>query len=220
MPIRDLLTRIRKKAWTTAKQCFFPVLAAAVAAYVLRKARIGLDVKPEDFLNKYRTGFRVPLFTGFLTIGSFMLSFKAFTVLRLYDDVYKTKEYKDRWLARAEQFHLTPDSFLDPLARLTDTFYLAILASLLTSLSQLTIGLINKVGAVYFCAASAVFSGMFVFRALRILRKNLIEWQRQLAKKYEKELEAELASRKLAKKAKDSERLAAGNEIQDGRDEG
>ena len=204
---QDYLNSTKEKSKNAIRQATIPCLGAFAALYILFAVNKHLNVSTEHTISQYRTHFRIPLFSGFLTIGSFMLSFKAFTILRLHDDVFKTPEYMERWILKAEKFKLNPNTYLDPLSRLTDTFFLTILFSLLTAFLQVTLGLLPKSWAAYICIWFALFSGMLVIRSLYVLRVNLIIWQQLLAKKYTDQLRKTLDARLLEKQRKEDDIL-------------
>ncbi|MBI1753571.1 MAG: hypothetical protein HY014_16015 [Acidobacteria bacterium] len=211
MQIQDYHNSIFKKFKNLLRQSIYPFIGSILILVIILWWKYFLNLQNDYFIYQYKAIFRIPLFSGFLTIGSFMLSFKAFTVLRLHEDVYKSPEYQERWVKRAMDFSLKPITYLDPLARLTDTFFLAIFFSLMAAFLQVTLGLIPKLWLVCFCVWAALFSGCLVLRSLYVLRQNLVEWQKLLSKKYADELEAKISQLKEEIAKKESECLKAAN---------
>ena len=122
----------------------------------------------------YSKNIRGSLFTGFLTVGSFLLSLKAFIVVKLKENIFDSDVYRDRL---KQQRKLNPKLTLyGPVKRLTQLIFLTICSAITAAVSQLTIGLIQHWQATFFCIFVSVFAiCMFVFTLL-LIKNMLDEW--------------------------------------------
>lgn len=117
---------------------------------------------------------RPSLFTGLLTVGSFLLSLKVFIVVKFKETVFDSKEYKE---------HLANLRKIDPniqhytqVRNLSSVLFVSIASAISASACQLTIGLIEKPEAMMFCVFMAVFAGAMLLQTLFLIRKILGEW--------------------------------------------
>lgn len=122
----------------------------------------------------YAKNIRGSLFSGFLTMGSFLLSLKAFIVVKLKENVFDSKPYKDNL---AELKKINPDLTLyGPLRRLSLMIFLAIVSAIAASILQLTLGLINNWVATLVCLFVAVFAISMLICALILIKSTLDQW--------------------------------------------
>jgi len=122
----------------------------------------------------YASNIRGSLFTGFLTAGSFLLSLKAFIVVKLKENIFDTDRYKERLKERRK---LNPNLTLyGPVKRLSQLLFVSISSAIIAAVSQLSVGLIPQWEATFFCVfVSVVAVSMLVFTLLLI--KNILnEW--------------------------------------------
>lgn len=141
---------------------------------------------PKPISNYYMQTFRGPLFAGFMTLGSFLLSFKSFAILRL-SDVFKTEAYQLRHIERCKLPSYNA-GYLDPLKNLSDTIFMAIVLALSTSAAQLTIGLIPRWWASLFCLWLALFTASVLIRAIQRLKNNIDIWLEVESDRHEAEI--------------------------------
>jgi hypothetical protein len=137
----------------------------------------------------YKDSFRTPFFTGFLTLGSFLLSFKAFAIIRL-SQIFDMQEYQDRFLKRKSIDKDFTDGYFDPLIHLSDSIFLAIFLALITAAAQLTLGLIPIWWTVLPCLWLAAFTGSVLFRTVHLLKRNIDGWLEIERVRQEKKLQA------------------------------
>jgi hypothetical protein len=122
----------------------------------------------------YTEKIRASLFTGLLTVGSFLLSLKVFIVVKFKETVFDSKEYLERLADRRKlDSNIT---HYGPVRNLSSVLFAAILSALLASASQMTVGLIEHVSATMFCIALAAFAGAMLVQVLILIRSILIEW--------------------------------------------
>jgi len=122
----------------------------------------------------YAKNMRGSLFTGFLTAGSFLLSLKAFIVVKLKENIFDSAGYKEKLKERRK---LNPDLTLyGPLKRLSLLIFLTISSAIVASVSQLSVGLVEHWAATYFCIFVSVFAVGMLISTLLLIKKTLDEW--------------------------------------------
>ncbi|WP_293779170.1 hypothetical protein [uncultured Oxalicibacterium sp.] len=126
------------------------------------------------FSEYYAINIRGHLFAGYLALGGFLLSLKAFIVVTMKDNVYDNQKYKDNWL---KQKKFRPELKLyTPLKELSDFLYFAIFASILSAVFQMSIGLIDHWVASVFSIWSAIYAALLLINCLMLIKKNLDSW--------------------------------------------
>lgn len=129
-----------------------------------------LEVLPEY----YAKNIRGSLFTGFLTVGSFLLSLKAFIVVKLKENIFDTDVYKQKLEERRKlNSKLT---LYGPVKRLSMILFVSILSAITAAVSQLSIGLIERWEASVFCIFVSVFAISMLVFTLLIIKGILDEW--------------------------------------------
>jgi len=128
----------------------------------------------------YSKNIQMPLFTGFLTLGGFLLSLKTFILIKLKEGLYDNKHYVD--LVRDKRA-INPDySFYGPLTRLGKFLVLSVISSLFTSFFQITFGWINiDIVAIIGMSMAATTASMIIV-AWWYIRCNLNRWFELLEK--------------------------------------
>ncbi|MEK6334011.1 MAG: hypothetical protein AABM67_03620 [Acidobacteriota bacterium] len=122
----------------------------------------------------YDSKLRTPLFTGFLTIGGFLLTLKTFVLIKLKEEVYESPWYRDK-IDRNRK--LNPKLTLyGPLNRLGSLLIFCVFAALSTAVAQLSVGFIPNRFASAFCISLAVGSLILVFCAWFYIWRNLTYW--------------------------------------------
>lgn len=122
----------------------------------------------------YAKNIRASLFTGFLTVGSFLLSLKVFIVVKFKENIFDSQSYKERLQDRRK---LDPNlSHYGPVKRLSRLLFVSIISALAASAIQLSVGLIPYWQASLFCVFAAVFAGSMLLCTLWLIRQILDEW--------------------------------------------
>lgn len=135
---------------------------------------IWLTPSQNDAVAFYSDKVRNSLFTGLLTVGSFLLSLKVFIVVKFKENVFDSKEYVERL---AERRKINPDiEHYGPVRNLSKVLFLSILAALLASAGQITIGLIAHPAAFLICIGAAAFAAAMLLQTLLLIRTILTEW--------------------------------------------
>lgn len=124
----------------------------------------------------YSINLRGSLFAGFLTLGGFLLSLKAFIIVNMKKEVYDTSEYQSKWreLKRLDNSGKLL-SIYGPLEDLSTVLYYSILSCVFTAVSQLTIGLFGNLWTSIFCVWTAIVSVALLIWCLTIIRNNLLQ---------------------------------------------
>lgn len=117
---------------------------------------------------------RPSLFTGFLTVGSFLLSLKVFIVVKFKETVFDSKEYKER-LVNLRKVDPNIQHYAQ-VRNLSSVLFLSIASAISASACQLTLGLIEKPAAMLVCVFAAAFAGAMLLQTLLLIRKILGEW--------------------------------------------
>lgn len=142
-------------------------LIAAVVAYSFSENLCEIS----DF---YAQNIRASLFTGFLTVGSFLLSLKVFIVVKFKENIFDSEVYKNRLKDRRR---LNPSlTHYGPVKRLSNLLFFSIISAISASATQLTIGLIPTWQATLFCIFIATFAGSMLICTLWLIREILDEW--------------------------------------------
>lgn len=122
----------------------------------------------------FKANMRGSFFTGFLTIGGFMLSLKTFVLVKMKEGLYASDEYKKRQAAMCECG--SRDSLYAPLKRLSHLLFFSIFAALVSSALQLTLGLWPHWWSAALCLAAAGGTiAMLIFSLINI-KTNLDAW--------------------------------------------
>lgn len=132
-------------------------------------------------LEFYGRNIRAPLFTGLLTVGSFLLSMKVFIVVKFKETVFDTDWYKERL---ADRQKIDPNiKHYGPVRNLSSVLFTAIASAIVGSLTQITIGLIPHVAALTICVITASFAGAMLIQTLLLIRSILSDWLDNTEKK-------------------------------------
>jgi hypothetical protein len=122
----------------------------------------------------YAKNIRASLFTGFLTVGSFLLSLKVFIVVKFKENIFDSEAYKHKLANRRK---LNPElTHYGPVKRLSRLLFISIVSAITASVVQLSVGLIPTWQATLLCVFVAVFAGSMLICTLWLIRQILEEW--------------------------------------------
>lgn len=144
-----------------------------------------------EFLVFYGDTLRSSLFTGFLSVGGFLLAVKTFVVIRMKEGMYDQEFYIQEILGRARDLDQDVSHYA-PLRNLSSFLFAAILSSLVTSGMQLTVGFVPHWVAAAACTLAAVVSFVLLVISLFLVRANLNDWFDALEKDSKKEIRRHL----------------------------
>ena len=145
------------------------VFVVALGVIIILTNKYGFDLY--DFYSKK---MQIPLFTGFLTLGGFLLTLKTFVLIKLKEELYGSDKYRER---HAERKLLNPDiSYYGPLSRLGNFLIQSVLLALLTSFYQFTFGFVKCDIIAAIGLALAFTTSTIVLFAWWNIRQNLNYW--------------------------------------------
>lgn len=122
----------------------------------------------------YSKKMQMPLFTGFLTLGGFLLTLKTFVLIKLKEGLYDHPNYKDKV---RELRSLNPNySYYGPLSRLGHFLIHSVLLALITSFYQFTLGFIQHNIIASIGITLALITVIVVLYAWWNIRQNLNYW--------------------------------------------
>jgi hypothetical protein len=128
---------------------------------------------------------RPAMFSGFLTASAFLFAMKTFIVATMKRDVYDTDQYGK---LLAELRTIKKDlPYYGPLCNLRRMLFYAILCCLITSLLQVTLGLVHHWLAGAVCLVAAAASISFVLCSVIIVNRNIAAWLDAAEKKRQEE---------------------------------
>ncbi|WP_406611388.1 hypothetical protein [Agarivorans sp. JK6] len=149
--------------------------------------------KVDKFHEFYATNIRGHIFAGFLALGGFLLSLKTFIVVNMKENVYDSEEYRQIW-RKTVPGNKTKGSLYGPLKQLSDMLFYAILASITSAITQMTIGLYDRWYTAVFSIFTCVLATVLLLESLRLIKSNLDSWFGFLDTKIEKEEKEEKKS--------------------------
>jgi len=170
MPLYEWL--INKRLRSQYLVLFLLSALVLLGLYFLYRNTPGVSEKFFDFYHKNLRGY---LFSGFISVGSFLLSLHTFVIINIRDKVFATTEYKDTY-SKANGIPLDKINDSDlykPLDNLSSFINTSILFSLTTAIAQFTIGLSTNLYACLFCVWLAILTIFFLLHCLIIIRLNI-----------------------------------------------
>ncbi|MDC9591529.1 hypothetical protein PSI23_20150 [Xenorhabdus sp. XENO-10] len=138
------------------------------------------------FYNFYQKNLRGYLFSGFISVGSFLLSLHTFVIVNLKDKLFSTNEYKEIFIRsnRIDKIeNIDERELFKPLDRLSYFLNYSIWLAIITAISQFTIGLADNLIASITCIWLAVLTICFMLNSLIIIRENIKLMLRQTSEK-------------------------------------
>ncbi len=128
-----------------------------------------------ECIDLYQRNARTPIFSGFITMGSFLLALKT-NILGRLKDTYDTDEYKLIYRARLEGTKNSQFRFYETLERLSRSLGWNIYFCLFTALCQMTLGFLFKPWAFAVCAGLAASCLLFLLTLTYYLLSAHKEW--------------------------------------------
>ncbi len=125
------------------------------------------------FLEFYQKELRSNFFSGFLSVGAFLLSLKTFIVITMKKELYDTPAYKATWQKQGGK-PVVGGIYLK-LRELNSCLFWSILVSLVCTVSQFSIGFIPVWYSGMFCVWLAVLSCIYLIYSLFLVKSNLDE---------------------------------------------
>lgn len=162
------------------------VASVAIACLFIWHGEIASDGL-NSFVKNYFDLARVPLFSGFLTLGSFMLTLQT-TILQRLKEAYDTPEYMRKYLAHREDH---PEAnYYESLDRLSLALSFGIISAFVTALLQMTLGFVKVAWASAICISAAGVTLFLVgYLTFQILASHR-EWFGKIEKQKQDEIKA------------------------------
>ncbi len=176
MPLIEWVTRRRMKTQYTL--LILTSVLALLGLYFLYRHSPEVSTKFFEFHHKNLRGY---LFSGFISVGSFLLSLHTFVIVNLKDKVFGTKEYKE-YYCQAKGIDIddiNESDLFKPLDNLSAFINISIFLSLATAISQFTLGLSTNLYACLFCVWLGILTIVFLVHCLIIIRQNIRIFLRQ-----------------------------------------
>jgi hypothetical protein len=138
-------------------------------------------------LGLYQTNARTPIFSGFITMGSFLLALKTNILARL-KETYETTEYRENYRAHQEQKREKADRYFGTLERLSYAIGWNVIFCLTAALAQMTLGFVWKAWAFGICCGLATGTLLLLLYLTCILMAAHREWFQMIEDQAQKKL--------------------------------
>lgn len=127
------------------------------------------------FFEFYHKNLRGYLFSGFISVGSFLLSLHTFVIVNMKDKVFNTPEYRAHFseATGVKIDDIKESDLYKPLDNLSSFINISIWLSITTAIAQFTIGLSTNFYACIFCVWLAILTICFMLQSLTIIRENI-----------------------------------------------
>lgn len=159
------------------------VLASVLGASILAFSVLfyfGICMAPGRWIEVYGRDLRTPLFTGCLTVGSFLLTLKATILLRV-KGVYDAPEYQKMFDAHCDQERRRspgkqPPGCYDSFRNLGVALMASVVVALLASIMQLTAGMSGTAVGISVALAFAATALLWLLFVWWQMARNLSAW--------------------------------------------
>ena len=151
------------------------------------------------WIKTYREVLRIPLFSAFLTVGSFLLTLQATILLRI-KEIYDDEEYEADWknfqMQEEVEGRVVKSGYYDPLRNLGIALLANVLLALCSAFLQVTLGFIPAPWAVGTCLGFAAMTlGLLLFLWWQIA-VNLVRWFAVIERKHSRTASASTSEKK------------------------
>jgi len=142
----------------------------------------GTEGVDDALFSFYAANLRASFFSGFLTLGGFLVAVNTFIIVQLKKELYDHDAYRDRVVARQALRKANEGAdgrrlgFYGPLRRLSRCILTAIVLAVVTAVSQLTIGLYPSHFCTIICIALAGVTVISLGVVLVMIACNLRDW--------------------------------------------
>jgi len=135
----------------------------------------------QNIIKFYGESLRGNLFSGFLALGGFIFSLKAFILVTMKQNVYDSEIYEEKW--REFNKEANGEAYFLPLRELNSVLYMTVLLSIFCAILNITIGLLPIIMVVYICIFSAFYATGYLVLSLWLIKGNLDTWFEYLGQK-------------------------------------
>lgn len=158
------------------------IVGGLIYLHVKYDLSITLD-KDTSFFNYYESKIRGYLFSGFISVGSFLLSLHTFVIVNLKDKLFDSPAYKKNYIDfKSQQVKgfssdsIIPTDYYAPLNVLSVFLNVSIWLSILTAVIQFTLGFYNNTFTALFCMYLALLTILYLLNCLILIRCNIKVW--------------------------------------------
>lgn len=122
----------------------------------------------------YALNIRGNLFAGLISVGGFLMAGKTFILVTMKQNVFDDKSYRENF---QKMVKLDPSlKVYGPLSELKNILYYSVLMTIISSVVQMTIGLIPHWSMAIISIFFATFSIILVIDSLNLIKRNLDFW--------------------------------------------
>lgn len=160
---------------TFKNQLIWLVLASVIISAIIFFALRSLATFDSGFYDFYAKSLRGYFFSGFISVGSFLLSLHTFVIVNLKDKLFSSEHYRKRY-ANSKNIKVTDiieKDILKPLDRLSSFINISIWLSISTAIVQFTIGLAPYSFVSIFCIWLGLLTILFMLNSLILIRINI-----------------------------------------------
>lgn len=138
-----------------------------------------------SFYDFYQKSLRGYLFSGFISVGSFLLSLHTFVIVNLKEKLFGTPDYKTIFASSKgiDESKVDETEMYKPLDNLSCFINLSIWLAIITAIAQFTLGISNNSIASIACVFLAILTIFFMLNSLIIIRENIKIFLKQGLKK-------------------------------------
>lgn len=162
----------------------FSLILVSIIAYFHLKHGLSITLeKDTSFFNYYESKIRGYLFSGFISVGSFLLSLHTFVIVNLKDKLFDSDAYKSNYVDfKSQQVKdftsdmINVSEYYAPLNILSVFLNVSIWLSLVTAVMQFTLGFYDNTYTALFCMYMALLTVLFLLNCLVLIRCNIKVW--------------------------------------------
>ncbi len=157
-----------------------------VGVVILLHFKYGFSVtleKDTTFFNYYESKVRGYLFSGFISVGSFLLSLHTFVIVNLKDKLFDSVAYKNNYvdfksreIKNFSSAMISVSDYYAPLNVLSVFLNISIWLSIVTAVMQFTLGFYDNTYSAIFCMYMALITVLFLLNCLVLIRCNIKVW--------------------------------------------
>ena len=162
----------------------FSLLIVGVITYLHFKLGFSVTLeKDTSFFNYYESKIRGYLFSGFISVGSFLLSLHTFVIVNLKDKLFDSTAYKNNYMDFKSLIikdftsdMINASEYYAPLNVLSVFLNVSIWLSIITAVIQFTLGFYDNTYTALFCMYMALITVLFLLNCLILIRCNIKIW--------------------------------------------
>lgn len=162
----------------------FSLFLVGVISYLHYKHGFSITLdKDTSFFNYYESKIRGYLFSGFISVGSFLLSLHTFVIVNLKDKLFDSDAYKNNYIDfKSQQIRgftgamIKASEYYAPLNVLSVFLNVSIWLSIITAVLQFTLGFYDNSYTALFCMYLALLTVLFLLNCLILIRCNIKVW--------------------------------------------